>query len=234
MSKKFLSALLVGTALTLSTLAHASSTQVITGVDVSHNSWYAYLGGVTALSGQDIATQAGWLARLTGGYGQYRYGRTGLSSVDGDVVDGDLMIGYGMPITNGHVAAYLGGDWTNQNLSPNDPLNSVHGSEGGVKGQLELSVSPVEHVGLGAVGSYSTAFQTYWSRLHAGYNFGAFSIGPEVGFQGNKEYNNARYGAQISDIDLGFAQTSLHAGYVSSNRNGGDGGYGEINFAKRF
>lgn len=234
MSKKILSALLVGTVLSISTVAHSASTDVFLGADVAHNSWFAYVGGVSALQGQDIATQSGFLARLAGGYGQYHYNRPGTSSVDGDVGDGNLMVGYGSPFSGGHVAAYIGGDWTDHHLSPNDPLNKARGTRGGVKGQLEFTFSPMDHITGGAMGSYSTAFQSYWSRVNVGYNFGSVTVGPEIGFNGDKSYDEIRYGAQLGDIDLGFATTSIHGGYVNSNRHGGDGAYGAVGFSRRF
>lgn len=234
MKNKILSALLVGTVLALAAPANAASTIVFTGVDVANNSWHAYLGGVTALSGQDITSQDGWLARAGVGYGEYEYGRGILSDVDGDMTTGDLMIGYGHSFANGRVSAYLGGNYQHHDISPNDPLNEVEGSEGGVKGQLELRFSPVNNVGVNAIGSYSTAFDTYWTRLDIGYNFGGFSVGPEVSFSGNEEYNSTRFGGRIGDIDLGFANVALHGGWVNSNREDADGGYGALDFSKLF
>jgi hypothetical protein len=234
MSKKLLSALLVGTVLTLSSAAHAATSDVFTGVDIAHNSWYAYLGGVTALSGQDISTQEGWLARVAGGYGQYDYNKPLVGNIDGDVGNVDLMVGYGMPISGGKVSAYLGANWTDHDLSPNDPANDARGSKLGVKGQLEAFFSPMDHVSGDAMASYSTAFSTYWSHFNLGYNFGGFAVGPEVGLNGNDEYNEFRYGAEVNAIDLGFASVALHGGIVASNRNGGDGGYGGIGFNRRF
>jgi hypothetical protein len=234
MSKKILSALLVGTVLTISTAAHATSTSVFTGVDVAHNSWFAYVGGVTALQGQDITTQAGFLARLAGGYGQYHYNRPFTTSVDGDVGDGNLMVGYGSPFSGGHIAGYIGGDWTDHHLSPNDTLNKTRGTRGGAMGQLELNFSPADHFNGNVLGSYSTAFNTYWSRADVGYNFGSVTVGPEIGFSGDKSYDEIRYGAHLSAIDLGFATAGLHGGWVNSNRRGGDGGYGDVGFSRRF
>ena len=54
-------------------VSEAGRTGVWTGVDLSPDSWYAYLGAVTALSGQDITTQGGWLLRGSVGYGKYDY-----------------------------------------------------------------------------------------------------------------------------------------------------------------
>lgn len=235
MSKKLLSTFLVGTVLAIAAPAQAATTDVWAGANVAHNSWFAYVGGATALQGQDILTQPGFLARLSGGYGQYSYGRTGLSDVDGDVGQADLMLGYGVPFAGGHASAYVGGDWIDQKLSPNDPNNSAHGSEGGLKLQLEATdLKPMDHIVANGLANYSTAFRSYWSHFDVGYSFGNFSLGPEIGFMGNKEYNEVRYGGKVGDIDVGFADTSLHVGYVASNRNGSDGAYGEIGFNKNF
>jgi hypothetical protein len=236
MKNKILSALLVGTVLALAAPAQAASTIVFTGVDVANNSWHAYLGGVTALSGQDITTQDGWLARVAAGYGEYEYGRPGiLSDVDGDGTTVDLMAGYGFNLGQGaRASVYLGGNYQHHDLSPDDPLNEVEGGEGGVKGQLEFRFAPVDHVGVNAIGSYSTAFDTYWSRLDVGYNFGGFSVGPEVSFFGNEEFNAHRFGARVGDIDFGFANLALHGGWANSDREDGDGGYGGLDFSKLF
>lgn len=234
MSKKILSALVIGAALTLSAGAHAASTNVFTGVDVAHDAWYAYVGGDTGLQGQDILTQPGFIGRINGGYGQYSYDKPGTGNIDGDSGNVGLMLGYGTNFSGGRVSAYLGGDWINQNLSPNDPLANAEGSRFGAKAQLEVSVNPVDGFGGEALGSYSTAFRTYWTHASVGYHFSAFSIGPEVGFVGNEDYNEVRYGAEVGNVDLGFADLSLHGGFVNSNRNSGDGGYGAIGFFKNF
>ena len=237
MSKKILSALLVGTALTISSLAHAASTDVFTGVDVAHDSWFAYVGGVTALQGQDIATQSGFLARLAGGYGQYNYNKPGTGNIDGDVGNANLMVGYANVFQGGRVTGYVGLDWIDHSISPNDPLNSANGGRLGAKGQLEFTFNPVDHIDVNAIGTYSTAFRTYWSRFEVGYNFGPVSVGPEIGFAGNEEYNDVRYGAQLSTLALGFATAALQGGWVNGHRNGtndGNGGYGAVGFSRRF
>jgi hypothetical protein len=234
MAKKLLSALAISAALTLSATAHAASTNVFTGVDFAHDSWYAYLGGVTALQGQDILSQSGFLGRASVGYGQYDYNKPGTGNIDGDVTDLDLMVGYGENFSGGRVSGYIGGDWINHDLSPDDPLADADGSRFGLKGQLEVWFSPADHFQGSALGSYSTAFDTYWSHFDVGYNFGAVTIGPEVGLIGNDDYNEFRYGAQVGGIDLGFASTALHAGVANSNRSGGDGGYGAVSFARNF
>jgi hypothetical protein len=216
--------------------SEAGRTGVWTGVDFAPDSWYTYLGAVTALSGQDITTQDGWLLRGSVGYGEYDYQTTAVAGgeVDADTRAFDLTIGYANFFDRGSVKAYLGGDIINHDDSPDNPNSEVDGTQGGVKGLLELDLKPMDRVGLGAMGSYSTAFDTYWSRFTANYDFGAFALGPEVLFLGNEDYNQSRFGAAISGIDVGFANIRLYGGHASTRGRGDDGAYGGIAFGGDF
>lgn len=238
MNKKMISALFAA-ALTAAPFSSAvASTGAWTGVDFGPDSHYIYLGAVTGISGQDIQTQSGWLLRADVGFGEYEYDTVFPgpvnASIDGDVFAGDILVGYRHHFANGHFTAYLGGEFQDHDLSPDDAANEVDGGEGGVKGQLELSVSPATNINVGAIGSYSTAYDSYWSRLDANYDFGAFSIGPEVGFLGNEEYDQFRFGAALSNVSLGFADARAYIGHASTDGRGEDGLYGGLGLAKNF
>jgi len=237
MLKKILPLAAIIGALTFSTVAKAESTSVFTGFDAKKNSYYLYAGGVTALQGQDILTQDGFLVRGMLGFGQYTYKTVAVpgGSVDGDVYDADLMLGYGHFFDGGSISVYLGPNYENQDLSPNDASNSANGDKVGAKGQLELTINPVANISAGAIGAYSTAYRTYWSQLHAEYDFCSFKLGPEVSFLGNKEYDQQRYGAALRDIDVGFAKTKLYVGWANSDgANSDDSIYGGIGFSRAF
>jgi hypothetical protein len=221
--------------------ARADSTQLMTTFDVQKSSWYVFAGGVTALSGENLSSQDGWLGRLTGGYGQYRYntlfkgGLAGIpTTIDGTVTDGDLMLGYQHYTGVTRVTGYIGGNLEDQELSPSDPVTKVHGSRGGLKGQGEVFTQFAPNIPAFAIGSYTTAFRTYYSKGAVGYNFGHFTLGPEVGFQGSQAYNEVRYGALISGFDLGFAQAQADVGGEHSNRSGASGAYAGVGFFKTF
>lgn len=236
MKNKILSLLLAGTIISAAATAQAGSTGVWTGFDISPDSYFIYLGAMTALQGQDIQSQDGWLLRGDAGYGEYDYDTVAVpgGNVDGDVSTGDILVGYRHFFPAGYVTGFLGGDIQHHNISPNDPGNSVDGSEGGVKGALELFASPAANIEIQALGNYSTAFDSYWSRLTVGYNFGPVTIGPEVRFLGNEEFHQVRYGASISGFDIGFANVSINGGYANTSDRGDDGAYGGIGFGANF
>ncbi len=207
------------------------------GIDFAPDSYYAYVGAVAAISGQDLASQDGWVLRATAGFGQYDYDTTAVpgGNVEGDGSAGDLMIGYAYFFNGGNAKALVGGDVNHNNLDPNDPTSRTDGTEGGVKGMLELNVNAAQNVDLGAMGSYSTSFDTYWSRFTGTYNFGPVKFGPEVLFMGNDSYDQTRIGAALSDIDLnGFATGRVYAGYASTRGQGDDGMYGGLSLGKSF
>lgn len=216
--------------------AKAENVGIWTGVDFGPDSYFAYLGGVAGIMGQDISTQSGFLARIAGGYGQYDYNTVAVvgGNVDGDVAQGDLMIGYRSVFPSGNLSVFVGGEYQNHDQSPRDLGNSVDGSEGGVKGLAELSLNLVSQLDFNGIGSYSTAFDSYWSLATLGWNFGPVTIGPEVRFLGNEEFDQIRYGGQAGNIDLGFANVSIYGGYASTRGRGDDGAYGGIGFGKRF
>lgn len=238
MKNKLLSLLVAGTMLTATATAQAERTGVWTGVDFAPDSFYVYLGAVTGIQGQDIQSQDGWLIRGDAGYGEYDYdtifpGPTP-TNVEGDVAAGDILIGYRHFFGNGSVTGFLGGEIQNHDQSPRDLANSVDGSEGGVKGQLEIYAEPVTNVSLSAIGSYSSAFDSYWSRFFGGYNFGPVTIGPEVYFLGNEEFDQFRVGGALTGFDIGFASVRLYGGYADNDSRGDDGAYGGVGFGANF
>ncbi|NBX04075.1 MAG: cellulose biosynthesis protein BcsS [Alphaproteobacteria bacterium] len=221
-----------------STAAHAESTLVFTGASFTEDSYYTYLGGVTALN-HDLGKD-GFLVRASGAWGEYSYDRTGTTSVDGDVGAGDLMVGYqhffaaANAFKGGRVTLYVGGDYQNHDLNTVDTLNPVRGSEGGLKGQADLSLNLIDKVSLDLNGSYSGAFNTYWSKAQLGYDINGIKVGPEASFLGSESYDQQRYGAFVKGIDLGVAKLGGSAGYADSIRRGNDGAYGEVGLSFTF
>jgi hypothetical protein len=236
MKTKFLATLLAGAMLLAPAAAKADSSGVWAGADFGPDSYFLYLGGVTALQNQDIRTQDGFLLRGSLGFGNYDYDTPAVpgGNVDSDVFSGDLMVGYGHHFGPHTLSFYAGGEFQNHDPSPNDPGNSVDGTEGGVKAQLELNAHPAENCVLDLAGSYSTAFDSYWSRGFAGYDFGPVTIGPEIGFLGNEEWDQVRFGASAGDVDLGFVNARAYVGYANNDGQGDDGMYGGLAFGKGF
>ena len=222
---------LIGTLALAPALASAESTLSFTGFSVSPDSWYAHLGATTALN-HDIYKD-GFLLRGSVGGGRYDYD-AGATKIDGDVVAIDTMLGYqhyfttGLSTKSSRVTGYVGGDYQNHDLSPNDPASRVNGHEFGLKGQAELVLNLSDKVLADLVGNYSGAFDTYWSRSRLSYDFGPVAIGPEATFLGSKSFDQQRLG-MFANIPLAKNVVgSIGGGYSDAKRRGEDGGYADI------
>lgn len=230
-------ATLVFGALCITTPAYADSTATWAGVDVTDDSSFVYLGGFHALNG-DLDLD-GYLIRASVGYGDFDYNTvavTGLG-VDGDAFAADLMGGYQHYFWDNtfRFSGFVGIDYQNVDVSPNDPGNTATGSETGVKGLLDLTAMLSENVDMNANVSYSTAFETYYGSATVGYDFGPLTLGPEITFLGNEEYDQQRFGARVSDINVGNVfGLSLNAGHAEGSGTADDSFYAGLTIDRSF
>lgn len=234
-SAKKIGSVLALALLALSSVAQADEhTEAWTGIDFSPRSVYGYVGAFTTLQGQTIH-QEGWLLRGSAGYGRFRYNTTAVLSghVTGHVTDGDLMAGYQSVSGPATAKFFIGPDVENLRDSPTDP-NSHHGTRAGAKALAEIETKWDDSFRMGAMGDYSTAFQTYWSRIDGGFNFWHLSVGPEVQFLGNDDFNQFRFGGAISGINLGPVSFRGDAGKAWTRGNGKDGAYGGVSVSVGF
>lgn len=218
------------------------STVVFSGSDFKEDAAFTYVGGVHALNG-DLGRD-GFLLRVFGGYGEYQYA-TG--NVIGGNVETDLVIvdaGVGYQIFGGGLrfSAYASASYEDHDQSPEDFTNPVRGSEWGFKGQGEVETLADSPFYFGAIGSYSTAFDSYWVRGRAGLPIGhGLILGPEIVGLGAEDFDQVRYGAFLSGLPTiwslvfgGDSKMSVSVGYAdtTSDDNGGRGGddsvYGTI------
>ena len=227
--KKIFAALLMTAGLfALPAAARADEHSAVwTGVDFGPSSEIdGYIGGLTALGGQGVHDQ-GYQLRVGANYGRVRYDSTLSPSgrFTDRMFDGDLMVGYHALSGPASASVFIGGDFADHRDSPvNDP-SAHHGNRVGFKTQMEINTALYGNLGLNAMGSYSTAFRTYWSRVDSTYRFGWFGIGPEVGFSGDQDYNQFRYGGTIGG-SFGRVNLRLDGGAALTSGNRKDGAYG--------
>lgn len=241
MARKSLVLGLIGAVAIIPSLAQAASTRGWGGVSASPDAWYGYLGATHAVHGDLYKDD--WMIRGSVGGGNYDYDTTAVASgnVDSDVVAADLMVGYqhyfptNAGTGKGRVSFYAGADFQDHDLDNFDASNSVRGNQFGAKALLEVIGDLTQHTSADVAGTYSTAFDTYWSRGRIGYNPGKVRIGPEVVFLGNDEFDQQRYGAFFDRIVVSDnVWLSLSGGYANSRRRGDDGGYGDVSLTVDF
>lgn len=215
-------------------------TVVTTGVDISaHSSVATWLGGIYAFNG--LGHDSVYL-RVLGAHAWYDYtSGAGLGTIDGRVALADALLGYQIVRSNIRVGLAAGVEYQDYRLSPNDPGNKIRGSETGFKVMGDVGTLVAKPWFFDLIGSYSTAFDSYWSRGRVGYDIGNVVIGPEVVFYGNLDFNAERFGGFVQ-LDIPskhhFTRTSLSLGYEKTGDSGVFGGregvYGTLNFAFAF
>lgn len=186
------------------------------GSDFAKDSFYSYSGAVISL--QRDLSRSGFVFQGFAGYGSYEYDAGApLGRVDGDIAQLAAMVGYLFIREGAAVGIYVGADYHDVDLTPNDPASTVNGSEVGFRigGDVRL-IGPQHYFSL--EGYYSTAFDTYWSRARAGMNLGRVIVGPEAAAMGNDGYDAQRLGG-FAMFKLDFlggrnpAELTLNAGY---------------------
>lgn len=219
---------------------------LFSGFDAVEDASYAFQGVIYALN-RDIGTD-GFVLRVYGSHIDYEYDTTAVPNgeVDGDAWQGDVMIGY--KVSRGHVwaAGYVGVDYQDHDLTPDDPANPVRGSEVGFKVAADVATlrygTPFY---FGLSGQYSTAFDTYWARARVGINKDHWTLGPEFIAMGSDSFDAQRVGGFLT-FDFNISprmplEITLSGGYQflddddgTFGSGGGEGVYGGIVFVTVF
>jgi hypothetical protein len=188
----------------------------------SHDSLAGYLGILYAPYGMH---QSGIRFTAFGLYGRYEYNST--PDREARFWSGDLLVGWSNVMPNGAYTLSVGVNGQNHRISPFDPTNSVRGSEVGVKVQGDFWVNPSPVTLLTGLASYSTAFDTYYALLRAGYDFQGqrVYVGPEVVALGNERTDQVRLGLHASGIRIGIAKLNVSGGWMRE-KGEGTGWYG--------
>jgi len=196
------------------------------GVDANTN------GGLVGYSGILYAPfgmgTSGLRLSLFGLYGKYRY----TTEDDGSTFKGrfasvDALVGYSHVFYNGAVTFAVGANYQNQQVRPFDPDNPVQGEKVGFKVQGDFWTNPTQRTLVTGIGSYSTAFETYYSILKFGYDFfdRGFFIGPEFVALGNQRTDQQRVGVHITRVLLANRVSLAVSGGWLHERNERDGAY---------
>jgi hypothetical protein len=200
------------------------------------DSTYGYVGGVAALNRN--LTQDGWLVRLAGGAGHYKYNIVPGVSNDVNFQTGDLMVGYQKYFGATRVTGYVGAN-VEDHHNGSDPLATMNGTKFGIKGQGEILAPINQYWYLYGQGSISSVWNNYFVMAKAGFNISpAISIGPEVMALGNDRFNAVRVGPFIGFNVTPSAQIILSGGYSwdtrSDSLNDHSGAYGAVHMRANF
>ena len=215
----------------------AKGTVIFTGVDTNPGSLYSFIGTIVAFNG-DLGRD-GFALR----------GYVGRSDFDLDPGNGvgwqtDLMLGYlfNRPSSSGGV--FVGVDYKNTKLSPDDPTARERGTEIGAKVAANLTSSGDLPYHYSLHGAYSTAFDSYWARARTGFNNKTVTFGPEAIALGSASFDAYRLGGFATlkvELPHRTVEVTLSAGRhflagtngaaTAGSSGGGEGTYGSVVFA---
>ena len=210
--------------------------QLFGGFVVAPDSTYGYAGGVIGIN-HDL-NQDGWLLRIAGGLGHYKYNIVPGVSNGVDFQAGDFMVGYQKYFGATRVTGYVGANVENHNNN-SDPFAVMNGTRGGVKGQLEILAPLNQYWYVYGLGTMSSVWNNYFVLGKVGYNITPLvSIGPELTALGNERFDAVRVGPFIGFNITSSAQIILSGGYSWDTRrddlNDHSGGYGTIHIRSTF
>ena len=215
-------------------------TVVFTGVDLAPRDTVATWGG--AIHAFEGLTRDSLYVRVLGAHAWFDYtSGASLGTIDGTATLFDALIGYQVVRSNIRAGVAIGVENQNYHLSPDDPGNPIRGNETGFKVMGDIGTLVARPWFFDVIGSFSTAFESYWTRGRVGYEIGKVVIGPEVVFYGNSDFRAERIGGFLQfDLPMGhvFTRTSISAGHEQTGDDGFFGGregaYGTLNFAFAF
>ena len=210
--------------------------QLWAGADVAPDSTFGYAGAVFAFNNHNL-NQDGWLFRVSGGGGDYRYNLAPGVSQGVDFEAGDITVGYQTFIGQTRLTGYLGG-YIENDANP-DPLATVKGTRAGVKVQGEIFTPFMPNWYAFLLGSYTSAWNNFLLIGRLGDQITpAVSVGPEVMGLGNDRYDEVRAGGFLSFNVTTLTQFIVSAGYNWDTRanslNDHSGGYATVHMRSAF
>jgi hypothetical protein len=205
------------------------------GVAVDEAGWFADAGAVAAFNRN--LNLPGWLFRIRGGGGHYDYNRSATLEQGVDYQVGEVMLGYQWFMGPSRISVYAGPNV--ENHDNNDPLAEVAGTKWGFKAQGEIFTNFAPNWYSLVLGTYSTAFSSYFALGKLGYRVTPFiSIGPEVAALGNDRFDAVRTGPFVAFDVTPSTQLILSGGYSWDERhdalNDNSGAYGTMHVRTTF
>jgi len=225
------------------------------GVDLASGFSQYYFEGIEVALNRDYSKD-GFVLRAYGSYLEYDR-----NPGDGVAWQSDILLGYKFSRSIYDATFYVGADYQNYRLKPDDPFERPRKTEWGFKvaGYMETHRDNLPYYG-SLTGDYSTAFDAYWVRGRVGWNrphglFGnSVTFGPEGIAMGDVGFDAQRVGGfLIFDVNLlpGRApfEVTLSTGYQTTNNRkvlengiviqgggpaGGEGAYGTIVISTTF
>lgn len=209
---------------------------VFSGIEVMTGSHAELLGVAVPFNGD--LRRDGFLLRVMGSRVDYD-----MDPGHGLGWQGEVMVGYGFSKGQLSGSVFLGGDYQDYKLSPDDPTAIVRGPEWGIKTTANVQTNRELPYYLELNGSYSTSFQSYFAQARVGVNQFGLTFGPEVAWLGSEGYDARRVGGfvyfELQDRPVAITLAAGHnfllgSGTTVSGTSPSSGPYFNFNIAVGF
>ena len=166
--------------------------------------------------------------------------------INGQLWQLDVMPGYQIVRGASTIGGFVGFDYQESSLQPEDPTNPLRGTATGVKVEghyyFDDATQPLD---VSLVGEYSTAFGTYYAELRLGARvWDKLFIGPAASVDGDSGYDAQRLGGYAKytfELSKGVpVELSAAGGHQfvpgadPSGFGGGEGPFGTLDISTNF
>jgi hypothetical protein len=169
------------------------------GFDVTKNSDFIYVGGVTRFD-TDFS-QSGWLARVMVNHLNYDFDDANVN-YKARAWGGSVAGGYSFVRSSGYTTISLG--LASRNTDYNRPVvNGNDGSKTGLIAQIEHNQAISDSLSFEGMANYTSNVQDYWARARVMYKVtDSVRVGPELTGFGNDDFDAIRGGIAVTGISL--------------------------------
>ncbi len=211
----------------------SDSTIFFAGGDIRESANYSYIGLIHHFSG-DILSD-GFVIRALAGHANYDYKTTLDEPIDGKADNYELLLGYQKVMDTFSARAYIGLDYEDHELSPDNLFDTNRGADNGIKVQAELETDFASPNYGSLTASYGTAKERYWARVRGGHEFSGVVVGAEAVSLGDQEYAERRLGVFLTVKKLIPVMVSVAAGHADPDTyRGPSGPYLSLEVSKSF
>ncbi len=174
--------------------------QILGGLEVSKDAYYAYVGRVAPLPGNQLGN--GLVYRLWADWTTYTYEKDNVT-YDARVPGAEMALGYQKGQDTYWWSAYGGLTYHHSHFSPEDPDSDVQGGKLRAKVQIEGEHTLNHHWKLGGIASYILEQEAYWTRIRfARVLASGKRLGLEAISLGDPDYRGHQIGAFLSGLKL--------------------------------
>ena len=211
----------------------ADDTSIYAGVNHRDQANFSYIGVTHNLTDEYFAE--GVLIRAKAGVANYDYSTTLQPKVDGKADMFEFMIGYQKAMQTYLARAFIGLDYEDHTLNPDNLFDKNRGSDQGAKVALEVETDPTTpNYGL-VLASYGSAKDRYRVKVRAGQEYFGLIGGVEAVLLGDQAYKENRIGIFVNAKRTAPVMFSVGAGFADPDSYRGDiGAYLTLEVSRMF